>query len=438
MNTLFRKLVAICCGLLLAVATSQAQSYQPRPSGGSTTTLSTGTTAGNTATVRGYNTGNSTYQTFVTVTANGTPTYDMSAAVTWDGETKAQVLDAAVAAAEAALLPVNLASEVTGTLPVANGGTGVTSLSSGSAASTLVLRDANANINSNNVNNGYTTTATAAGTTTLTVASTLLQYFTGSTTQTVVLPVTSTLALGQRFVITNASTGAVTVQSSGANTIATVVSGITMTFTCVLTSGTTAASWTSTFSLNGSQNFYIVPNSGGISFYSAGNERVLWNGASYFQSGASGGITAGNGAPSAVNPDVGFIRAVSGVWSFTDGNTTTIGSTWRAIPKTPAQIAADQNNYNPGGTSYYQRWSTDASRNITGITFTAAQVDGQTHVITNIGSQNIVIVNESASSTAANRFHNSTGADITLAADQEVNCWYDATTARWRVTKRGF
>lgn len=117
---------------------------------------------------------------------------------------------------------------------------------------------------------------------------------------------------------------------------------------------------------------------------------------------------------------------------------TSAGGTWSSVPKTPTQIAADTNNYNPGGTAYYQRWSTDASRSITGLVFTSAQVDGQTHVIANAGSNNIVIVNESASSTAANRFHNSTGADITLAADAEVNCWYDATTARWRVTKRGF
>lgn len=30
------------------------------------------------------------------------------------------------------------------------------------------------------------------------------------------------------------------------------------------------------------------------------------------------------------------------------------------------------------------------------------------------------------------------GADITVGPDQEANFWYDPTTARWRVTKRGF
>lgn len=90
---------------------------------------------------------------------------------------------------------------------------------------------------------GYTTTATAAGTTTLTATSTPLQYFTGSTTQTVVMPVTSTLLQGQAFTVVNTSTGAVTVQSSGANSITVLAGGTSATLTCILTSGTTAASW---------------------------------------------------------------------------------------------------------------------------------------------------------------------------------------------------
>jgi hypothetical protein len=90
---------------------------------------------------------------------------------------------------------------------------------------------------------GYATTATAAGTTTLTVASAGQQYFTGTTTQTVVLPVTSTLVLGQMYRVENNSTGAVTVQSSGANPILILAAGASAVFTCILISGTTAASW---------------------------------------------------------------------------------------------------------------------------------------------------------------------------------------------------
>ena len=89
----------------------------------------------------------------------------------------------------------------------------------------------------------YTTTANAGGTTTLTVASTRHQFFTGSTGQTVTLPVASTMTLGQQFVLHNNSTGNVTVNSSGANLVVTVVPGTSVLITCILTSGTTATSW---------------------------------------------------------------------------------------------------------------------------------------------------------------------------------------------------
>ena len=145
----------------------------------------------------------------------------------------------------------------TGTLSVARGGTGLTA---SSGASSVVLRDANGNTDANNFNNGYATTATAAGTTTLTVSSANQQFFTGSTTQTVVLPVTSTLVLGQAYVINNLSTGIVTVNSSGSNLVATVPAGTSVTIVCILTSGTTAASWSAS-----------VPRLPGVTIDSSGN-----------------------------------------------------------------------------------------------------------------------------------------------------------------------
>ncbi len=99
------------------------------------------------------------------------------------------------------------------------------------------------NVFANNVVEGYTTTATASGTTTLTVASTNQQYFTGTSIQTIQMPVTSTLTLGLRYVIVNNSTGVLTINSSGGNFIGTVPAGRTLNVTCILTSGTTAASW---------------------------------------------------------------------------------------------------------------------------------------------------------------------------------------------------
>jgi hypothetical protein len=116
-------------------------------------------------------------------------------------------------------------------LPVDNGGTGATS--SNAAITNLT---------------GFTTTVTAAGTTVLTDTSTLYQVFTGSTTQTVRLPVTSTLELGWTFRICNNSTGVLFVQSSGGNAVMTVVPGTTARLICIGQGLTTAANWEFGFS----------------------------------------------------------------------------------------------------------------------------------------------------------------------------------------------
>lgn len=129
------------------------------------------------------------------------------------------------------------------TTPVINGlatGTGVTSAPT---ASTLMTRDVNANTFADNFISAYITTATAGATTTLTVSSAYYQFFTGALTQTVTLPVATTLVNGHEFLIKNTSSGNVTVNSSGANLVAVVAPGATLVVTCILNSGTTAASW---------------------------------------------------------------------------------------------------------------------------------------------------------------------------------------------------
>jgi hypothetical protein len=127
---------------------------------------------------------------------------------------------------------IPLASGVTGVLPLANGGTASTSAPQ--ALATLY---------------GWTTTATSGGTTTLTNTSSYQQEFTGTNTHTVVLPVTSTLALGWAYEITNASTQNINVQSSGLNAIGTLTPATTAIFVVISTSGTGAASWD--FDING-------------------------------------------------------------------------------------------------------------------------------------------------------------------------------------------
>ena len=89
---------------------------------------------------------------------------------------------------------------------------------------------------------GISTTATAAGTTTLTNSSKQYQQFTGTTTQTVVLPDATTLQNGRRFDIFNRSTGVVTVNFNGGALAATVPANSQRYF--YLTSNSTSAgSW---------------------------------------------------------------------------------------------------------------------------------------------------------------------------------------------------
>ena len=96
----------------------------------------------------------------------------------------------------------------------------------------------------------YTTTATAAGTTTLTVASTFYQRFTGTSTQTVVLPVASTMTLGFGFKIINNSTGRIAVRASDAASDVVYMAGESTAFVfCILTSGTNETSWDYVYSL---------------------------------------------------------------------------------------------------------------------------------------------------------------------------------------------
>lgn len=94
----------------------------------------------------------------------------------------------------------------------------------------------------------------------------------------------------------------------------------------------------------------------------------------------------------------------------------------------PPQITADQNNYNPTdlASAAVLHLTSNASRNITGL---AQGFDGNIKVIHNSGSQNIVLVNESASSLAENRFK--FGSSITVPVGTTIMLFYDGHISRW-------
>ena len=178
-----------------------------------------------------------------------------------------------------------LTTGVTGILPIANGGTNA-STASGGLNNLLPSQSGKANYiwNTDGTNTNLTNTVSAltlsnptvTGTETLNGALTVTanvtannfiptqQTLTATTTQTLTvsspgstictasasctyqLPVTSTLVLGQTFNITNTSATAsviVTVNSSGGNVVSQLLQGSSITVGCILTSGTTAASW---------------------------------------------------------------------------------------------------------------------------------------------------------------------------------------------------
>ena len=161
-------------------------------------------------------------------------------------------------------------------LAVSSGGTGATT--SNAALTNLTT---------------FTSTATAGATTTLTNTSTYFQYFTGTLTQTITLPVTSTLATGWTFHIVNNSTGNLTVNSSGANLVITVLPGTTVMCTCIGTALTTAADWeagytdfstatgTGSVVLSASPTFTATLNANAISATLVSSTTITGTGAGY-------------------------------------------------------------------------------------------------------------------------------------------------------------
>ena len=73
------------------------------------------------------------------------------------------------------------------------------------------------------------------------------------------MPVTSTLALGLSYLIVNNSTGVLTVQSSGANTITLIPANASVRFTCILITGTTTASWSFAFERSSNIPYKQIP-----------------------------------------------------------------------------------------------------------------------------------------------------------------------------------
>jgi hypothetical protein len=170
---------------------------------------------------------------------------------------------------------------------VAKGGTGVTSVTIAPSASAWAGWDANENLSANNHIEGFLSTVSSASTITLTVASPYQQFITGSTAQTFVMPVASTLVEGMGWYIVNQSSAVTTVQSSGGNTIIAMAANTTAVVTCILNSGTSAASWFAEYE----QSSLVLP----LSLANGGTNAALTasNGGIFYSTASAGAILAG-------------------------------------------------------------------------------------------------------------------------------------------------
>jgi hypothetical protein len=171
------------------------------------------------------------------------------------------------------------------TVGVAYGGTGVTT-SSSTSANSVVLRDASVNVTANNFIAGYNVITASGGTTVLTVASAYYQRISGSTTQTIQLPIATTMANGQGFTFDNDSSGTVTIVDSASATIDTIPSG-GYGYIFVEDNTTSAGSWGKYALLPATYDF----NTTTANFGNATITNATWNGTAIASGYGGTGLT---------------------------------------------------------------------------------------------------------------------------------------------------
>jgi hypothetical protein len=166
------------------------------------------------------------------------------------GSLATTIAPGAVTLAKMATLPANtVIGNATGSAATPT----AVSMVSSPTPSTVMIRDANANVQINNIVENLTVTPTSAGTLTLTSASSGIQQFTGSTTHTLLMPNATTLSVGTEYQVLNRSTGAVAVQANGGGLLQS-MAGNSILFMFLTNNSTAAGVWDLT---------YIPPAGGG-------------------------------------------------------------------------------------------------------------------------------------------------------------------------------
>lgn len=288
-------------------------------------------------------------------------------------------------------------SDITsGVVPVVNGGTGVTT---SSGANSVVLRDANANITTNCLFEGFINQV--AGTLiTLTASSVQNWVITGSGGQTIKLPDATTLPSGALFTFNNnQSSGTIVIQNNSSTTIATLQSGAFSTIV-LLSNSTAAGSWdrhdqapsnvswsTNTLDYAGSitsatwNGTAIALNRGGtnanLTAVNGGAVYSTGTGLAISAAGTSGQVltSSGAGAPTWTTPITGTVTSVTG--------TAPISSSGGATPA----ISISQATTSTNGYLSSTDWNTFNNKG----SGTVTSVSGTTGRITSTGGNTPVI-----------------------------------------------
>jgi uncharacterized protein YdeI (BOF family) len=184
-----------------------------------------------------------------------------------------------------------------------------------------------------------------------------------------------------------------------------------------------------TFYSDNTANYYIL-FSKQVSFAGQIVSNMLMAAGNSFYFRNSAGFNAG-----------GFAGVLTGVLDLWNPASTSEGASL-AYPSYTVAISTNQNDYSLK-CHVFNRLNCTSACSITGIAPSAAagsgHRDGRMIRIYNVGTANLTLAHNSASSTAANRMFSSTGADIVLAPNDYAELIYDATSngsgaAGWRVS----
>jgi trimeric autotransporter adhesin len=247
-----------------------------------------------------------------------------------------------------------------GTLNVANGGTGVTA---SSGPNSVVLRDANANENSNAFFAGFTSVAASGTQIVLAASSTPVYVITGSGGQTIKLPDATTLPNGAIFSFNNNQTsGAITVNNNSNTLVASVPSGGYSTIV-LLSNASAAGSWD-----RHDQSPSNVSWSTNTFNYSGSITGTTWNGV------AIGSIYGGTGQTSYATGDTLYASATNTLSKLT-GNTT---ATKKFLTQTGTGSASAAPAWGTVSAGDISGLGTMATQNANSVTITGGTIDGVT------------------------------------------------------------